>query len=149
MSDAHFTAACVQLCTGQDVTANIAAAEALIREAAGQGAHYVQTPEQTALMELRSKPLFERIVAEDKDPALARFRALADDLKIWLHVGSLGVRIGEDKAANRAYVIAPDGSIQARYDKIHVFDVDIAHGECYRESMNYRAGGEAVTLSLS
>jgi predicted amidohydrolase len=148
MGERTFTAACVQLRAGRNVAANIEAAEALIREAAATGALYVQTPEQTALMELRSEPLFANIVAEDKDPALKRFTALAAELGIWLHIGSLAIRLAPDKAANRAFVIAPDGAIAARYDKIHMFDVDLPSGETYRESRNYRPGEEAVTVDL-
>ena len=143
-----FRAACVQLRTGRDVAANIAAAEALIRAAAGEGAHYIQTPEQTALMELERKVLFATIVAEDDDPALKRFRALAAELGVWLHIGSLAIRIGEQQAANRAFVIAPDGAIAARYDKVHMFDVDLPSGERYRESATYAPGSKAVVVDL-
>ncbi|MCC0016657.1 MAG: carbon-nitrogen hydrolase family protein [Rhodobiaceae bacterium] len=143
-----FRAACVQLRTGRDVAANIAAAEALIRAAAGEGAHYIQTPEQTALMELERKVLFATIVAEDDDPALKRFRALAAELGVWLHIGSLAIRIGEQQAANRAFVIAPDGAIAARYDKVHMFDVDLPSGERYRESAIYAPGSKAVAVDL-
>ena len=143
-----FRAACVQLRTGRDVAANIAAAEALIRAAAGGGAHYIQTPEQTALMELERKVLFATIVAEDDDPALKRFRALAAELGVWLHIGSLAIRIGEQQAANRAFVIAPDGAIAARYDKVHMFDVDLPSGERYRESATYAPGSKAVVVDL-
>ena len=93
MSERIFTAACVQLQASQNVAANIDAAEALIREAAGTGADYVQTPEQTALMELRTEALFANIVAEEDDPALARLRALASELRIWLHIGSLAIKV--------------------------------------------------------
>ena len=148
MGERAFTAACVQLRGGQNVAANIAAAEALIREAAATGAHYVLTPEQTALMELRTEALFANIVAEDEDPALKRFAALAAELNIWLHIGSLAIRVAADKAANRAFVLAPDGAVAARYDKIHMFDVDLPSGETYRESKNYRPGKEAVTVDL-
>jgi predicted amidohydrolase len=124
------------------------AAEALIREAAAKGADYIQTPEQTALMELRTAELFEKIESEQESRALKRFRALADELGVWLHIGSIGVRVAEDKAANRAFVIAPDGTIAARYDKIHMFDVDLPSGETYRESQNYRPGTRAVAVDL-
>lgn len=148
MGERTFTAACVQLRAGQKPGANIDAAEALIREAAAMGAQYVQTPEQTALMELRTEALFANIVAEAEDPALKRFTALAAELGIWLHVGSLAIRLAADKATNRAFVIRPDGKIAARYDKIHMFDVDLPSGESYRESKNYRPGTEAVAVDL-
>lgn len=148
MDERTFTAACVQLRAGKQVEANIAAAEALIREAAGRGARYIQTPEQTALMELEAKTLFARIGREEEDRALARLRALAGELGVWLHIGSLAIRLAPDRAANRAFLIAPDGRICARYDKIHMFDVDLPSGESYRESATYRPGTEAVVARL-
>lgn len=148
MTQRTFMAACVQLRASQDVAANIDAAEGLIREAAGRGARYIQTPEQTVLMELRTKALFANIVAEAEDPALKRLRALAKELSVWLHIGSLAVKVAADKAANRAFVISPEGEVTARYDKIHMFDVDLPSGESYRESKNYRPGSEAVCADL-
>lgn len=148
MMERRFRAACVQLCTGRDVVANIASATALIREAAACGASYVQTPEQTSLMELRGAFLLEAVYGQDDDPALIRFRDLARELKIHLHVGSLAIRISGTHVANRAFVIAADGTIAASYDKIHLFDVDLDHGERYRESEHYRAGDKAVTVDL-
>ncbi len=148
MTDSIFKAACVQLRTSQDMARNFAIAESLIREAAGGGAQYVQTPEQTMLMELKSKALFENLESEEDDLYLPRFAALAGELGIWLHLGSLAVRIGDRHAANRAFVFAPDGSLAARYNKIHMFDVDLPNGEVYRESKNYRAGQTAVVVDL-
>lgn len=143
-----FHAACVQLRCGQDMDANIEVADALIRQAAADGADYILTPEQTALMELKSAPLFAQIVGEDDDRGLARFRALARELKVWLHIGSLAIRLSDTKAANRSFLINPEGEITARYDKIHMFDVDLPNGEVYRESQNYRPGDKAVIANL-
>lgn len=143
-----FTAACVQLRCGQEMGANIDAAETLIREAAASGADYILTPEQTALMELRSKNLFAQIQREEDDEGLRRFRNLAADLNVWLHIGSLAIRLSDSKAANRSFLIDPSGSVTARYDKIHMFDVDLPNGEIYRESQNYQAGGTAVLADL-
>lgn len=143
-----FTAACVQLCAGRSINSNIADAEHLIREAAQRGAQFIQTPEQTALMELDAGTLFGNIVAENDDPALRRFRAVAKELGVWLHIGSLAIRLSDDKAANRAFVIAPDGQIVARYDKIHMFDVNLPNGETYRESKTYQPGTVAVAADL-
>ena len=145
---AAFQAACVQLRAGRSVSNNIDEAASLIRQAALGGAQFVQTPEQTALMELDRKLLFENIAPEACDRSLARLRRLADDLNIWLHVGSLAVRVAPDKAANRAYLISPTGSIAARYDKIHMFDVDLDGGESYRESATYQPGSAAVVADL-
>ena len=143
-----FQAACVQLCGGRDVTSNFDAAEALIREAAKSGADYIQTPEQTGIMELNPKVLFSTIVAEEDDAGVKRFAALAKELGVWLHIGSLAIRLSDSEAANRAYVFSPEGGIAARYDKIHMFDVDLPSGETYRESKTYKPGGKAVTVDL-
>ncbi len=140
--------ACVQLCSGRSVERNIETTEALVRAAVAAGARYVLTPEQTALMELDQKVLAGVIREEAEDPALMRFRALASELGIWLHVGSLAIRVAEDKAANRSFLIAPNGEVVSRYDKIHMFDVDLPGGESYRESKPYRAGRTAVLAPM-
>jgi predicted amidohydrolase len=130
------------------VAGNIDAAATLVREAKALGADYVQTPEQTSLMELDRKSLFAHIVEEERDPALAAFQELARELKIHLHVGSLAVRVSPEKAANRSFFIDPNGEIAARYDKIHMFDVNLPNGESYRESNTYRPGETAVVAAL-
>ena len=144
----HFLAAAVQMRSGISVEANVAAAEAAIREAAGQGAQYVLTPEMTTILDRERARLLAAISPEDGDPSLARFRALAKDLGIHLHVGSMAIKLSADGVANRAFLIAPTGDILARYDKIHMFDVDLAGGESYRESRLYRAGEKAVVADL-
>ena len=99
-------------------------------------------------MEVNREKFFAAIVDEDSDTGLAMFRELARALGIYVHVGSLAIRVSPDKAANRAFLIDPRGEIVARYDKIHMFDVDLANGESYRESRNYRAGEIAVVTDL-
>lgn len=133
----------VQLRSGRDVGANIDIASALIRQAAEAGARYVQTPETTNLMELDRSVLFEKLKEEESDPSLAAFRDLARSLSIHLHVGSLALKVSEQRAVNRGFLISPDGEIAARYDKIHMFDVDLANGESYRESTAYKPGERA------
>jgi len=133
--------------SGRTVAANVAAASALIREAAAGGADYVQTPEVTTLMELDRERLFAACQPEQGNEALAEFQSLARELRIWLHIGSMPVLASETKLANRAYLLSPDGQIAARYDKIHMFDVELANGEIYRESANYHAGSEAVVAA--
>jgi predicted amidohydrolase len=130
------------------VTRNIEDASALIREAAGNGADLITTPEMTSLMELGRKNLFAQIVAEDDDPALAAFRGLAAELERWLLVGSLAIRESESKAANRSFLIGPGGEVVAKYDKLHMFDVDLPGGETYRESASYAPGSRAVSAEL-
>lgn len=137
--------ACVQMRSGVEVAANIAAATALVREAAGQGAQLVATPEMTNLLDIRPGKARARIVPEADDQTLAAMRALADELGIWLLIGSIAVTLeGEDRLANRSFLIAPDGSVRARYDKIHMFDVEVGDGQSYRESRAYRPGDRAV-----
>jgi predicted amidohydrolase len=139
-------AALVQLRSGRSVGPNMLKAEALIRQAARGGAVYVQTPENTALME--RKGLFAATDFEEQSAPLARFRDLAQELGIYLHVGSLAMNVGSERVANRSYVIAPDGGILARYDKVHLFDVDLSSGENYRESKHVRPGSKAVLVDL-
>lgn len=143
-----FRAALVQLRSGREIAPNMEAASALIREAAGSGAQYIQTPENTALLELQTSRLFERIGQEETTDVLPAFSALARELGVWLHIGSIAIKVSDQKAANRSFVFAPDGKIAARYDKIHMFDVDLPSGETYRESKNYLPGSKAVTLRL-
>jgi predicted amidohydrolase len=134
----------VQMRTGRDVARNLADATGFIREAAQQGASYIQTPEVTTLMELDRARLFVETRPEEGNPAVAHFRALARELGIWLHIGSMGVLVKPDKIANRALLIDPHGRITARYDKIHMFDVQLPGGESYRESRNFEPGSKAV-----
>ncbi len=146
--DKRFRAGLVQLRSGRSVEANLEKAEALIRRAAQGGAHYVQTPENTALMELKPELTLQAAQSEDESLALARLRALAAELGIFLHIGSLAVKLDETRLANRSYLIDPEGGIAARYDKLHMFDVDLAGGESHRESTHCRPGAKAVLADL-
>ena len=143
-----FNVALVQMRSGLTPAPNLDAAVRLIGEAKQGGADYVLTPEMTNIMEVNREKFFGAIVAEENDASLATFRELARTLSIYLHVGSLAVRVTPDKAANRAFLIDPRGDIVARYDKIHMFDVDLTGGESYRESRNYRPGELAVLHDL-
>jgi deaminated glutathione amidase len=144
----RFRAALVQLRQGRDIASNLDRAEALIRQAAKGGADYVQTPENTALMELEPERVLALVQSESESEPLKRLRTLAAELGLWLHVGSLGIKLGEGKVANRSYLIDPNGEITARYDKLHMFDVDLAGGESYRESQYYGPGSKAVIAPL-
>lgn len=148
MSNTRFTAACIQMRSNRVVSDNIEAASALVAEAARAGAQFVSTPEMTSLLETDRESQFAKTRTETNDAALAHFRQLAVASRIWLHIGSLPVRLSDDKLANRGFLIGPDGDIRARYDKIHMFDVDLAGGESYRESRNYQAGSKAVLADL-
>lgn len=144
----QFKAALVQLCSGRDVDKNIAAASDLIRAAAAAGADYIQTPENTQIMELEKPCLMAQLQAEEGNRSIEAFRTLARDLKRWLHIGSLAVKCPDGRIANRSFLFTPGGAIAARYDKIHMFDVDLGNGESYRESATYQPGTEAVIATL-
>ena len=147
-ADRSFTAAMVQMRTGLFPEPSLAQASRLIREAAAQGADYVQTPEVSNMMQLNRTALFEHLQSEQDDASLKAYRALAAELKIHLHVGSLALRFSEEKAVNRSFLIGPEGNILASYDKIHMFDIDLPGGESYRESANYQPGETAVISDL-
>jgi deaminated glutathione amidase len=148
MSAGTFKAAMIQMRSGLKPAANIDDALRLISEAKSAGAEYVLTPEMTNILAAKREQLFGAIVAEEADPSLATLRELARRLGIYIHIGSLAVRLSPERAANRSFLLDPKGNIAARYDKIHMFDVDLADGESYRESRNYRPGEQAVLADL-
>ena len=143
-----FTVGLISMRSGFSPAANLDDAVALIRQAKQNGADYVQTPEMTNIMDIKRERLFAAMVPEEQDASLARFRELARALRIWLHIGSLGVKVSPDRAANRSFLIDPQGEVVARYDKIHMFDVDLANGESYRESRSFRPGESAIAADL-
>jgi deaminated glutathione amidase len=145
---AGFRAAAIQMRSGLSVEDNTDEAERLIRAAAAAGVAYALTPEMTTLLTLDRQRLLAGISSEETDPSLARFRALARELGIHVHIGSMPIRLGPESVANRSFLIGPDGEVVARYDKIHMFDVDLPDGESYRESRLYRPGNAAVVADL-
>jgi deaminated glutathione amidase len=143
-----FNAAMIQMRSGLDPAVNLAAALELIDQAKAAGADYVLTPEMTNILALRREQLFANIVAEEQDVTLAALREVARKLAIYVHVGSLAIKASPEKAANRSFLIDRRGEVAARYDKIHMFDVDLAGGESYRESNTYRPGELAMLADL-
>jgi predicted amidohydrolase len=143
-----FRAGLIQMRTGRDVARNLEDSTRLIREAAGQGAQYVQTPEFTVLMEATSREWFAGTMPEEGNPAIAHFSQLARELSLWLHLGSMSVLLPSGKIANRSYLFAPTGEVAARYDKIHMFDAAPGSGESYRESKHFQAGDKGVVADL-
>jgi deaminated glutathione amidase len=143
-----FKVALVQMRSGMAPEVNCAAALAAVAEAKGAGADYVLTPEMTNIIESKRERLMAAIVDEENDPTLAALREAARAHAIYVHIGSLAVKASPDKAANRSFLIDRSGEIVARYDKIHMFDVDLAGGESYRESRSYRPGELAVVADL-
>ena len=139
--------ALIQTRTPATPEAALAHVEPLIRQAAAGGARFLLTPEGTNLLEQRRDRRGGVIRDEADDPCVQGLRALAAELKIWLLIGSAIVRSGhegDDRAANRSLLIDDAGAVVARYDKLHVFDVDLPNGEVYRESANIRPGDAAA-----
>jgi len=139
--------ACVQMTAGPEVGPNLEVASALIRDAAKAGAKFIATPENTSILEPNRALALQKSFAEDAHPALPVFSALAKELGIWLLIGSMPIRVDAERLANRSFLIDDQGRITARYDKIHLFDVDLPNGEVYRESERIRPGAQAVLAS--
>ena len=146
MTDRSFRAACVQMRSGIDRTANLEAALALIDEAASGGADFVATPEMTNVLDRDADRLFSHLPGEDDLVEAKAFADAARRLRIHLLIGSMAVRTGPRRAANRSFFFGPDGALVARYDKIHRFDVDLPGGESWRESNVYDGGDAAVIV---
>ncbi|MGH6767833.1 MAG: carbon-nitrogen hydrolase family protein [Xanthobacteraceae bacterium] len=145
---ATFNVGLAQMRSGLDPLRNLDAAVKLIEEAKAAGADYVQTPEMTNIVANRRDVMLAAVAPEEHDASLAAFRALARKHGIHLHIGSLAIKVSPERAANRSFLIDPQGEIIARYDKIHMFDVDLAGGESYRESRSYQPGEAAVIADL-
>jgi len=126
--------------TGIDPAVNSRALVEAIGKAADGGAEMLFTPEMSGLLDRNTQRARTNLRIEDDDEVLAACREAAKQRSIWLHLGSLGVLLEDGKVANRAFVIDREGNIRARYDKIHLFDVDLPSGESLRESATYSAG---------
>ncbi|MBO6690326.1 MAG: carbon-nitrogen hydrolase family protein [Henriciella sp.] len=138
-------AACIQMRSTTNVATNLEDALRLIRVAAAEGAEFIATPEMTNLLDIRPVQARPKIKLEAEDACLAALSALAAELGVTLVIGSLAVALpDDDRFANRSFLLGPDGSVLARYDKIHMFDVEVGDGQTYRESKAYRPGREAV-----
>ena len=143
-----FKVVLIAMRSGLEPQTNLNAVLAAIDQAKRAGADYVQTPEMTNVLESKRDRLLANIVTDDNDPTLATLREVARKLSIYIHIGSLAIKASHEKAVNRSFLIDRKGDVVARYDKIHMFDVDLAGGESYRESNTYRAGELAVVADL-
>ena len=130
--------------TGNDLAANLDTLRTMARAAAGSGAQFVLTPEYALMMDGSGRVMRERALEADGKPALPVLQALAKELSVWLLVGSVTLKTGADRIANRSYLIAADGSVVASYDKIHMFDVTLPDGKVIRESSAYCPGDRAT-----
>ncbi len=146
MSDTVFRLGCVQVNASDDMAANLDAAEGFARAAARAGAQVIGFPENVAFMAPDGVGVREAARPEADHPALARFKALARELEVWLVVGSLGIAGADNdgRVANRSFVIDATGQVMSSYDKIHMFDVVLSGGESYRESSTFCPGARAV-----
>ena len=136
----------VQMTSGDNPSDNLSDAMGYIDHAVAQGAQFILTPEVTNCLSLDRAHQARSFHLQDDDPSLAAFRAKAKTHGIWLLIGSLALLSGDPdgRFANRSFLIGPDGTIAAQYDKIHMFDVDVSETESFRESDGYRPGSEAV-----
>lgn len=143
--------ALLQMTSGVDPAANAATMEVAVAKAAAEGAAMLFTPEMSGLLDRDRARAARSVVPEAESPVLDCVRNSAARAGIWVHIGSMAVQSDDDPAerprwANRGFVIDPAGHIAARYDKIHMFDVDLANGESWRESGAYRPGAAVVTV---
>ncbi|MBZ9740707.1 MULTISPECIES: carbon-nitrogen hydrolase family protein [unclassified Mesorhizobium] len=144
-----FKAAAIQMRSGESPERNAVDLEQLVREAAAQGATYIQTPEMTGALIRDKQARAASFTSEDKDIIVATARRLARELGVFLHIGSTAILRADGKLANRALLFGPDGATLATYDKIHMFDVDLDNGESWRESAAYEPGTEAVVTAIA
>jgi len=138
------TAACVQLNAGPDVEPNLEIAGDLVRRARDSGADFIALPENAVMMVTGRREILSRVQTAAEHPGIPYFQALARETGAMILVGSLAIKLAEDRVANRSFLMGPNGEIIATYDKIHMFDVDLGGGESYRESTTYRPGDSAV-----
>ncbi|MCW5604450.1 MAG: carbon-nitrogen hydrolase family protein [Burkholderiales bacterium] len=143
-----FRAACLQLNSGNDMQANLAAVREMTREAAGSGAQFVLTPEYALMMDGSGRVMRERALDADGAPALAELQALARETEVWFLAGSLTLHTEDGRMANRSFLLSPEGEVTATYDKIHMFDATLPDGKVIRESSAYRPGDRAVMADL-
>tara|TARA_Y100000588_G_scaffold53465_1_gene50475 strand:+ start:1324 stop:2166 length:843 start_codon:yes stop_codon:yes gene_type:complete len=139
----RFTVGCVQNSAIDDVDLNILEASELIRRAVDEGADFVCMPEYFTCLEQSDSLYIDRGYYESDHPALQKFSDLAVELKTWLLLGSIAVKLGDTKVGNRSYLLSATGEVVQTYDKIHLFDVVLKRGEFYRESKTVRPGSHA------
>ncbi len=139
-----FTAACLQTNSGLEVEPNIAAIRPMIHEARERGADFITMPENATMVDRKRRSMLPKAQFEEDHPAIPAFARIAAETGAWILAGSLTIKLTDEEVANRSYLFDASGEVVARYDKIHMFDVDLASGERYRESSYVRSGGEAV-----
>jgi len=136
--------AALQMTSGPEMDVNLGVFELMVREAAGRGATFICSPENTDLLGLPAAEKLAKARAEDTHPFLQSCLALSKELGVWISLGSIAIPDGQGKIYNRSYLFSPDGEIAARYNKVHLFDVQLPDGEVLRESAMVHAGDETV-----
>ncbi|WP_170413008.1 carbon-nitrogen hydrolase family protein [Ruegeria arenilitoris] len=138
--------ALLQITSSDNPAENLEMVRAMVAEAAGQGARFILTPEVTNCVSTSTTRQRDVLQHEEDDQTLAGLRDQAAALGVWLLIGSLAIKThdADGRFANRSFLIDPQGQIVARYDKIHMFDVQVSESETFRESKNYRPGDKAV-----
>jgi len=146
MTDNKVRVGCVQPSSGQDMAENLRVACELVRAAEGEGARLIALPENVALMDHRAEAVHAQAAGLDEHPAIMAFANIARETGAWIVAGSVGARAADSRVSNCSVLIDGNGAIAARYDKIHMFDVDLPNGEVYRESDVFSAGSDAVIV---
>ena len=144
MSETPFIVGCVQLCPGEDRTANLAQVLGGVRSAKEQGAALVALPEYATFLHASGAAMRANAEAEEADPSLPRLQKMAIDHQVWILVGSLALQGLEGRLVNRSFLLSSSGDVVASYDKIHMFDATLKNGRVIRESAAYAPGGLAV-----
>lgn len=140
--------ACIQFSARFDFAENIKAVEIMVREAAGKGAQLIATPENTDRLGGDPETKLNTAYAQEDHPIIALLAKLSQELKVWILCGSVSIKTGDTKLANRELLFSPEGKIVSSYDKIHMFDVDLPNGEKYRESDLFAGGDELVLADV-
>lgn len=142
------TVALIQMRSCGDEARNFVALSSMVRDAASQGAMYVQSPEMTGMIEKNPRKLLDGINSQESNVFFDNCSKLAKELGIWLHIGSNAVKAENDKCYNRAAIFSPTGEQVCNYDKIHMFDVDLGVGNRWKESARYEAGNQTFVVDM-
>jgi predicted amidohydrolase len=143
-----FIVACIQTTSSRNISSNIKSVRQLVLESVDMGADLILLPETVNMMEPKNILMREKVMPEVDDAFLAVLLGIAQKATVWILAGSLVVIDEQGRIVNRSFLIGPDGKIQSKYDKVHMFDVDLGNGEYYRESKSYEAGTKAVIADL-
>ena len=146
--NAHFKVTCIQNCADNDIDQNVVETTRWIELAAAQGSDFVCLPENFSCIEHNDTDYLKKALAEQNHPVIEHFSLLAKNLNLWLLLGSVTVRASADKVNNRSILLNNNGEVVSRYNKLHLFDVQLKNQESYRESNTVAPGKQAVVTPL-